>query len=177
MEEFLETRSCPTSSYTHWWKSWITQLPMDRYHSLQVSWTWCIVVLIIHHLTSLGGVLCCYCIQEACWKYLKHTTAKQSGKTWQLKLGVNPLMVLEFLFFWPWTPAIKYTVFDQLKQRCLKRNQNVTEKGSSPETLSALSIFMLGVMSKSIVSNLVWGHDSSSRLKWWWSQQSSIEIP
>ncbi|RVW48776.1 hypothetical protein CK203_076084 [Vitis vinifera] len=33
-------------------------------------------------------------------------------------------------------------IFDQLKQRCLKRNQNVTEKGSSPETLSALSIFM-----------------------------------
>ncbi|KAJ9682026.1 hypothetical protein PVL29_018086 [Vitis rotundifolia] len=53
-------------------------------------------------------------------------------------------------------PAIQYTVFDQLKQRHLKRNQNITEKGSSPEALSALSAFMLGAISKSIATFLTY---------------------
>ena len=34
MEVFLRTRSCPTFSYIYWWKSWVTQLPMDRHPCL-----------------------------------------------------------------------------------------------------------------------------------------------
>ena len=47
-------------------------------------------------------------------------------------------------------PVIQYTTFDQLKRRRLQRNHNITEKGSSLETLSVLSDFMLGAISKSI---------------------------
>ncbi|KAK3033140.1 hypothetical protein RJ639_036324, partial [Escallonia herrerae] len=53
-------------------------------------------------------------------------------------------------------PAIQYTVFDQLKQRLLKRKQNKTEKGSSPEALSAFSAFVLGAVSKSIATVLTY---------------------
>ncbi|KAK2972485.1 hypothetical protein RJ640_017657, partial [Escallonia rubra] len=50
----------------------------------------------------------------------------------------------------------KYTVFDQLKQRLLKRKQNKAEKGSSPEALSAFSAFVLGAVSKSIATVLTY---------------------
>ncbi|KAK3002409.1 hypothetical protein RJ639_021712, partial [Escallonia herrerae] len=53
-------------------------------------------------------------------------------------------------------PAIQYTVFDQLKQRLLKRKQNKAEKGSSPEALSAFSAFVLGAVSKSIATVLTY---------------------
>ncbi|RVW53482.1 Peroxisomal adenine nucleotide carrier 1 [Vitis vinifera] len=38
----------------------------------------------------------------------------------------------------------------------IQRNQNITEKGSSPEALSALSAFMLGAISKSIATFLTY---------------------
>ncbi|THG08939.1 hypothetical protein TEA_001782 [Camellia sinensis var. sinensis] len=53
-------------------------------------------------------------------------------------------------------PAIQYTVFDQLKQRLLNRKQNKTEKGSSPEAISAFSAFALGAISKSIATILTY---------------------
>ncbi|KAL7003071.1 NAD(+) salvage pathway protein [Sarracenia purpurea var. burkii] len=53
-------------------------------------------------------------------------------------------------------PSIQYTVFDQLKQRLLKANQNKTDKGSSSESLSALSAFVLGAVSKSIATVLTY---------------------
>ncbi|KAI3440433.1 uncharacterized protein J3R85_003500 [Psidium guajava] len=53
-------------------------------------------------------------------------------------------------------PAIQYTVFDQLKQRLLKSKQNKTDKGSSPESLSAFSAFALGALSKSIATILTY---------------------
>ncbi|KAL6323877.1 hypothetical protein AAG906_005874 [Vitis piasezkii] len=62
-------------------------------------------------------------------------------------LGISLLLTIN--------PTIQYTKFDQLKRRRLERNKNITEKSSSTETLSAISVFMLGAMSKSIVNNLV----------------------
>ncbi|GAV63170.1 Mito_carr domain-containing protein [Cephalotus follicularis] len=53
-------------------------------------------------------------------------------------------------------PAIQYTVFDQLKQRIVKRNQKKAAKGSSPEALSAFSAFVLGAISKSIATFLTY---------------------
>lgn len=53
-------------------------------------------------------------------------------------------------------PAIQYTVFDQLKLRLLKGKQNKTDKGSSPESLSAFSAFALGALSKSIATILTY---------------------
>ncbi|KAL2491890.1 Peroxisomal adenine nucleotide carrier 1 [Abeliophyllum distichum] len=52
-------------------------------------------------------------------------------------------------------PAVQYTVFDQLKDRLLKRNQKI-EKGLSPEVLSAFSAFVLGALSKSIATVLTY---------------------
>ncbi|XP_058077715.1 peroxisomal adenine nucleotide carrier 1-like [Magnolia sinica] len=57
-------------------------------------------------------------------------------------------------------PSIQYTVFDQLKQRLLKKKQS--EKmgsagvDSSPEALSAFSAFVLGALSKSIATFLTY---------------------
>ncbi|KAI0530833.1 hypothetical protein KFK09_000381 [Dendrobium nobile] len=53
-------------------------------------------------------------------------------------------------------PAIQYTVFDQLKQRFIQRQQSKQSAsgsaGSSPESLSAFSAFLLGAMSKSVAT-------------------------
>ncbi|KDP23524.1 hypothetical protein JCGZ_23357 [Jatropha curcas] len=49
-------------------------------------------------------------------------------------------------------PAIQYTVFDQLKQRLLKGQKNAADKSSSAESLSAVSAFVLGAISKSIAT-------------------------
>ncbi|KAL6132688.1 hypothetical protein ACLB2K_064927 [Fragaria x ananassa] len=53
-------------------------------------------------------------------------------------------------------PAIQYTVFDQLKQRVLKRKQDKPTKGSSPEALSAFSAFVLGAVSKTVATVLTY---------------------
>ncbi|XP_059652449.1 peroxisomal adenine nucleotide carrier 1 [Cornus florida] len=53
-------------------------------------------------------------------------------------------------------PAIQYTVFDQLKQRLLKRKQNITTKDSPQESLSAFSAFIVGAISKSIATILTY---------------------
>ncbi|XP_057960466.1 peroxisomal adenine nucleotide carrier 1-like [Malania oleifera] len=53
-------------------------------------------------------------------------------------------------------PAIQYTVFDQLKQRLLKEKLKNTQKGSSPQALSAFSAFVLGAISKSIATILTY---------------------
>ncbi|KAI8028402.1 Peroxisomal adenine nucleotide carrier 1 [Camellia lanceoleosa] len=53
-------------------------------------------------------------------------------------------------------PAIQYTVFDQLKQRLLNRKQNKTEKGSSPEAISAFSAFCFRCNFKSIATILTY---------------------
>lgn len=57
-------------------------------------------------------------------------------------------------------PAIQYTVFDQLKQRLLKRQPSnkmeLATKDSSPEALSAFSAFVLGALSKSIATFLTY---------------------
>lgn len=50
-------------------------------------------------------------------------------------------------------PAIQYTVFDQLKQRLMKKQQSTkSASGSSPESLSAFSAFLLGAVSKSLAT-------------------------
>ncbi|KAJ7973370.1 peroxisomal adenine nucleotide carrier 1 [Quillaja saponaria] len=49
-------------------------------------------------------------------------------------------------------PAIQYTVFDQLKHRLLKGKQSKEDGGSSPESLSALTAFVLGAISKSVAT-------------------------
>ncbi|KAG9152202.1 hypothetical protein Leryth_016398 [Lithospermum erythrorhizon] len=53
-------------------------------------------------------------------------------------------------------PAINYTVFDQLKNRLLKGNQDKVNKHKSPEVLSAFSAFVLGAISKSIATCLTY---------------------
>ncbi|XP_042461595.1 peroxisomal adenine nucleotide carrier 1-like [Zingiber officinale] len=56
-------------------------------------------------------------------------------------------------------PAIQYTVFDQLKQRVLRRQSNTvaTENTkSSPASLSAFSAFLLGAISKSVATVLTY---------------------
>ncbi|XP_074592902.1 peroxisomal adenine nucleotide carrier 1-like [Curcuma longa] len=56
-------------------------------------------------------------------------------------------------------PAIQYTVFDQLKQRVLRRQSNkvATENTkSSPASLSAFSAFLLGAISKSVATVLTY---------------------
>ncbi|KAE8076994.1 hypothetical protein FH972_015605 [Carpinus fangiana] len=54
-------------------------------------------------------------------------------------------------------PSIQYTVFDQLKQRLLKRKLNQkTGTESSPEALSALSAFVLGAVSKCVATCLTY---------------------
>ncbi|GAB4843437.1 NAD(+) salvage pathway protein, variant 2 [Ancistrocladus abbreviatus] len=54
-------------------------------------------------------------------------------------------------------PAIQYTVFDQLKNRLLKRRRrNNKGTSSSPESLSAFSAFVLGALSKSIATCLTY---------------------
>ena len=50
---------------------------------------------------------------------------------------------------------MQYTVFDQLKQRLLKRRQSkkiLLATESSPEALSAVSAFVLGAISKSVAT-------------------------
>ncbi|RVW82169.1 Peroxisomal adenine nucleotide carrier 1 [Vitis vinifera] len=100
----------------------------------------------------------CLWIGIIAYKHPEHVLHSTTKKIWQNLtagnwneasdgLGISLLLTTN--------PAIQYTAFDQLKRRRLKRNHNITEKGSSLETLSALSAFMLGAMSKSIVSNLV----------------------
>ncbi|KAI7733182.1 hypothetical protein M8C21_005446, partial [Ambrosia artemisiifolia] len=53
-------------------------------------------------------------------------------------------------------PAIQYTVFDQLKQKLLDRKLKKAGNGSSPESLSAFSAFLLGAVSKSIATVLTY---------------------
>ncbi|XP_028770908.1 peroxisomal adenine nucleotide carrier 1 [Neltuma alba] len=53
-------------------------------------------------------------------------------------------------------PAIQYTVFDQLKQRVLKNQQNSVDRGSSPASLSAFMAFLLGAISKSVATVLTY---------------------
>lgn len=53
-------------------------------------------------------------------------------------------------------PAIQYTVFDQLKQRLLDGQLKKSGNGSSPESLSAFSAFLLGAISKSIATVLTY---------------------
>ncbi|CAN0856632.1 Peroxisomal adenine nucleotide carrier 1 [Linum grandiflorum] len=54
-------------------------------------------------------------------------------------------------------PAIQYTVFDQLKQRLLKRKlKEKSGADSSPETLSALTAFVLGAGTKCIATTFTY---------------------
>nr|XP_043632255.1 peroxisomal adenine nucleotide carrier 1-like [Erigeron canadensis] len=53
-------------------------------------------------------------------------------------------------------PAIQYTVFDQLKQKLLDGKLKKAGIGSSPESLSAFSAFLLGAISKSIATVLTY---------------------
>ncbi|CAH1436880.1 unnamed protein product [Lactuca virosa] len=53
-------------------------------------------------------------------------------------------------------PAIQYTVFDQLKQKLLDEKLKKSGNGSSPESLSAFSAFLLGAISKSIATVLTY---------------------
>ncbi|GJX49858.1 peroxisomal adenine nucleotide carrier 1 [Tanacetum coccineum] len=53
-------------------------------------------------------------------------------------------------------PAIQYTVFDQLKQKLLDGQLKKAGIGSSPESLSAFSAFLLGAISKSIATVLTY---------------------
>ncbi|XP_030960632.1 peroxisomal adenine nucleotide carrier 1 [Quercus robur] len=53
-------------------------------------------------------------------------------------------------------PSIQFTVFDQLKNRLLKKKQDKAGNGSSPEALSASSAFALGAISKTIATILTY---------------------
>lgn len=53
-------------------------------------------------------------------------------------------------------PSIQFTVFDQLKNRLLKKKQDKAGSGSSPEALSASSAFALGAISKTIATILTY---------------------
>ncbi|KAI3794527.1 hypothetical protein L1987_37159 [Smallanthus sonchifolius] len=53
-------------------------------------------------------------------------------------------------------PAIQYTVFDQLKQKLLDGTLKRAGNGTSPESLSAFSAFLLGAISKSIATVLTY---------------------
>ncbi|XP_021899025.1 peroxisomal adenine nucleotide carrier 1-like isoform X2 [Carica papaya] len=53
-------------------------------------------------------------------------------------------------------PAIQYTVFDQLKQRVLKRRQTGEGNTTAPEVLSAFTAFLLGAISKSVATLLTY---------------------
>ncbi|KAJ0854089.1 putative mitochondrial carrier domain superfamily [Helianthus annuus] len=53
-------------------------------------------------------------------------------------------------------PAIQYTVFDQLKQKLLDGKLRKAGNGTSPESLSAFSAFLLGAISKSIATVLTY---------------------
>lgn len=56
-------------------------------------------------------------------------------------------------------PSIQYTVFDQLKQRLLRRTSSgvlPTKAESSPTSLSAFSAFLLGAISKSVATVLTY---------------------
>ncbi|XP_022743637.1 peroxisomal adenine nucleotide carrier 1-like [Durio zibethinus] len=53
-------------------------------------------------------------------------------------------------------PAIQYTVFDQLKQRLLKKKLKEADHGSSPVVLSAFTAFLLGAISKSVATFLTY---------------------
>lgn len=53
--------------------------------------------------------------------------------------------------------VVQYTVFDQLKQRLLKRQTNREIGGqSSPEFLSAFTAFVLGAVSKCVATFLTY---------------------
>ena len=51
---------------------------------------------------------------------------------------------------------MQYTVFDQLKQKLLDGKLKKAGIGSSPESLSAFSAFLLGAISKSIATVLTY---------------------
>lgn len=51
---------------------------------------------------------------------------------------------------------LQFTVFDQLKNRLLKKKQDKAGNGSSPEALSASSAFALGAISKTIATILTY---------------------
>ncbi|KAE8728480.1 Peroxisomal adenine nucleotide carrier 1 [Hibiscus syriacus] len=53
-------------------------------------------------------------------------------------------------------PAIQYTVFDQLKQRLLDQKTKKPDHGSSPVVLSAFTAFLLGAISKSIATVIIY---------------------
>lgn len=54
-------------------------------------------------------------------------------------------------------PSIQYTVFDQLKQKLLKKKMSQTTGAtSSPEALSAFSAFLLGAVSKCVATILTY---------------------
>ncbi|KAF7805123.1 protein YIPF1-like protein [Senna tora] len=73
------------------------------------------------------------------------------GLSISLLLTSNPAIQLNLEL-----PVMQYTVFDQLKQRALKNQQNNDIKGSSPASLSAFMAFLLGAISKSVATVLTY---------------------
>ncbi|KAJ0981545.1 hypothetical protein J5N97_009800 [Dioscorea zingiberensis] len=77
-----------------------------------------------------------------------------SGRSWSEAfdgLGISLLLTSN--------PSIQYTVFDQLKQRLLSEQSNITGSstaGSSPALLSAFSAFLVGAISKSVATVLTY---------------------
>lgn len=79
------------------------------------------------------------------WKSLSESTWSEAFDA----LGISLLLTSN--------PSIQYTVFDQLKQRLLKRRlKRETGKESSPEALSAFSAFFLGALSKCVATFLTY---------------------
>ncbi|XP_065863388.1 peroxisomal adenine nucleotide carrier 1-like [Euphorbia lathyris] len=77
------------------------------------------------------------------WKTLSESSWKESFDG----LGISLLLTSN--------PSIQYTVFDQLKHRLLKQQQQLSrasDKDSSPEALSAFTAFVLGAVSKCIAT-------------------------
>lgn len=79
------------------------------------------------------------------WKSLSESTWREAFDG----LGISLLLTSN--------PSIQYTVFDQLKQRLLRRRlKRKTGKEPSPEALSAFSAFFLGALSKCVATFLTY---------------------
>ncbi|CAL5337732.1 unnamed protein product [Camellia sinensis] len=104
------------------------------------------------------------------WKTLSEGTWSEAFDA----LGISLLLTTN--------PSIQYTVFDQLKQR-LQRGQLSKKLGteSSSDSLSAVSAFVLGAVSKCIATCLTYpaismGDDSGCRIRRRQEEGSSTEI-
>ncbi|KAK8959884.1 Peroxisomal adenine nucleotide carrier 1 [Platanthera guangdongensis] len=99
---------------------------------------------------------CAFGKSKGLWETLTNGSWTEAfdGLSISLVLTSNPaIQVLLCLFKNLIEIWVQYTVFDQLKQRLMKKQQSKkSASGSSPESLSAFSAFLLGAISKSLAT-------------------------